>query len=126
MDEGGHKRWQLSLECRALRLEERGDKERMIVEFYCTNFTCCIVCRRTKWPRDEHCLKRWIQAIATAITFRSLPGAIGLGDARVWEEAHGACCLYQRARKWRNDTPHRVLFRHARRLPTPGRYARTQ
>jgi hypothetical protein len=31
LDEGSHKRWQLSPECHALRLEECGDKERMIV-----------------------------------------------------------------------------------------------
>ena len=108
MDEGGHKRWQLSFECRALWLEERGDKERMLIQLYGTYFTRSIVCRRTKWPRDERCLKRWIQAIATAIPFRSLPAAIGMGDARVGEEAHSACGLYQRARKWRNDRANRI------------------
>src|SRR4029077_2120280 len=108
LDEGGHKRWELSLECHALRLEERGDKERMIVQLYCPHFPCCIVCHRTQWPRDEHRLKQWIQAIATAITFPSLSDAIGLGDARVGEEAHGARCLYQRALKWRNDRANRI------------------
>lgn len=98
-----HKRGELSFECRTLRLEKRGKKKWVIIQFDGTHFTRRILRSDAKRSRNKRCLKFRIQAIAAPIAFTGFFTSVHFGDARACTQPNRTCCFHKSAFEWCYD-----------------------